>query len=247
VLTSVEWIFPAYLRLGVLQELAEEIEAAAPADKHGVLAGRLPSLYSADDLAVMLLERYRKLPHVSDFGRQIGEAIEAAHLGLFCAAVTTLLPALEGVMRKMATARSQPAGQGTAWLVGEIETLIEATRNAAAVYPQSREALDERVMMLEVFRDFWRSKLLANTGSYVGTGSLNRHGILHGVFDDFGYEWNFYKLVSLLDMLCFFIALSTPGVSALAPVQTPASVQLAAYYESIAALGPLAHRCGARV
>ncbi len=40
-------------------------------------------MYSAGHLAAMLLERYAHVPMVSPFRRQIGEAIEAAFLGVW--------------------------------------------------------------------------------------------------------------------------------------------------------------------
>jgi hypothetical protein len=42
---------------------------------------------------------------------------------------------------------------------------------------------------------------------------LCRIGILHGMFDGYGDTINFYRLVSLLDPLCFVLVLSHGGSS----------------------------------
>ena len=44
----------------------------------------------------------------------------------------------------------------------------------------------ERLVVLEAFRDFVRDRLLQNTDRYVGLNEFNRHGILHGIFENFG-------------------------------------------------------------
>jgi len=240
VFDAVDWIVPPYIQLGVLRQLAARIEAASAEDKHGVLEEELGSIYDPSDIAVMLLERYAKTRHVADFKPAIAEAIEAAHLGMFHAAVSTLLPVVEGVIRKIATARGQSVGNGTKKLVDEIDALItqqHVTGGGAAI---------ERVEMLESFRDFLKSKLLEHTSKYAGAGELNRHGILHGVFSTFGHEWNFYKVLSFLDLLCFFIAIST-NISALAPHRTPESERLASYYRQLSAVRAMAIASGARL
>jgi hypothetical protein len=75
-----------------------------------------------------------------------------------------------------------------------------------------------------------RDRLLHNTDSFVGFNEFNRHGILHGVFEDFGQEINFLRLITLLDLLCFSIGLIEGGVSMFAPADSPKSLALAARY-----------------
>jgi hypothetical protein len=84
--------------------------------------------------------------------------------------------------------------------------------------------------MLEAFRDFVRNRLLENTNRYAGHNEFNRHGILHGLFEDFGQEINFLRLITLLDLLCFSIGLIEGGVSMFAPADSPESLALAARY-----------------
>jgi hypothetical protein len=248
---SVDWIVPAYIQLGVLRRLAAQILRAAPTDKHAVLARELPLLYQPEDLAAMLLERYAKIKHVDAFKVQIAEALEAAQLGLFHAAIATLVSVVEGTIRELADARGQPIGNGTNKLVNEIDAEIALASQLPAwcigtpEEPTMKQAIAERVVMLTVFRDFVKNTLLAQTSRYTGAGELNRHGIVHGLFKGYGCEANFYKLVSFLDLLCFFIAIRT-GSSGLAPDATAASVCLAGYYRSLSIVRAAAVAAGAR-
>lgn len=218
---------------GVIRQLATEIGAAPEDQKHTVLEVGLRRLYGPGYLAAMFLERYRKVDPVREFAAQIREAIEAWAFGLDCAAVATLLPALEGILRRMALANGRDVGGGTKRLVIEIDELAERERRALAqsggpVAGQA-EALVERIDMLDQLRNFLKDRLLVPTDQYSGINQLNRHGILHGVFGDYGVEANFQKLVSFLDVLLFFISLGTSGVSCLAPDETAESRKLALY------------------
>lgn len=184
----------------------------------------------------MLLERYRKVTPVREFAAQIYEAIQAQALGLHHAAVATLLPVLEGVLRKLAHADGRDIGQGTQKLVEEVDRLAISERQAS---PDPRDAAMERIEMIEQLRDFMRDRLLMKTHSYSGINNLNRHGILHGVFDGYGASSNFQKLISFLDGLVFFTGFRTPGVSCFAPDDTIESRQLAQYLSGLSACQPL--------
>jgi hypothetical protein len=78
-----------------------------------------------------------------------------------------------------------------------------------------------------------RDRLLQNTNRNVGFNEFNRPGILHGVFENFGQDINFLRLVTLLDLLCFSVGLIEGGVSMFAPEHTPESLRLAAGYVTV--------------
>jgi hypothetical protein len=82
---------------------------------------------------------------------------------------------------------------------------------------------------------------LAGTAKYTGINSLNRHGILHGIFGGYGVEANFQKLVSSLDGLVFFISLGTSGISCLVKsTHTPCDVPVDFDEESFRRVGAAA-------
>ena len=219
---EIDWLIPAWVSVGFLHMFAAAIDRATPDEKSGVAQTTLSYVYSAERLSAMHLDRYTKVMHVRDFGASIGESIESHFCGLDIAAVSTMVPVIEGIVRKMAVRQHREVGQGTRKLIGEFDALVERERNSPHRY-------EERLVMLEVLRDFMREKFLKNTDKYAGLNELNRHGIVHGIYEKFGEEINFYRLITLLDLLCFSIGLMEGG-SCFAASSTPESQQLAARY-----------------
>ncbi len=241
-LIAAGWIWPAYIQNRHVYRVGEKLlKSSNDAEKHAIIESALPSLYPPEDLAVMLLERYRKVPIVKEFEASISDALEAAHLRLFHAAVSTLFPVIEGIIRDSASAGGRSVGQGTQKLPDEIDEMIAFERASGF------GAADARIEMLEVFRNFLRAKLLAPTAAFSGARQLNRHGVLHGVFKDFGSEANFYILVSILDLLTFVRVLHTTGISTLAPDRTKESQALAIYYRMLRLASKAGPKVGARL
>jgi hypothetical protein len=224
---EVDWPVPPYLQLGgFLSPLAKAIKDAPTQDaKLAIVCERLAGAYTVDYLASMFLSRYSTILHVRDFKRQIDESIRTYFCGYTFNAVTGLLPVIEGIIRKIAISQNRDVGPGTKGLNVELEAVVERELQSAHCY-------GERLVMLEAFRDFVRDRLLQNTKRFVGLNEFNRHGILHGLFDDFGQAINFLRLITLLDLLCFCIGM-TEGVSMFAPGTLPESAALAALYRDL--------------
>ena len=223
---QVDWPIPPYLKLGgFLNPLAKAVRDASQDAKLAIMRDQLAGAYSAEYLAGMFLDRYSKITHVRDFARQIDESIRTYFCGYTFNAVTGLLPVIEGIIRKIATGRNRDVGQGTKNLNVELQALVDREK-------QSPHCYGERLVVLEAFRDFVRDRLLQNTDRYVGLNEFNRHGILHGIFENFGQDINFLRLITLLDLLCFSIGL-IEGVSMFAPARTPESSKLAAAYTTL--------------
>lgn len=220
---SVDWVVPAYIGLGAISAIGLEIERRDGSSKQDVLRDVLPLLYTPDHLAVMLLERYSKQLHVRDFRKPIEEAIEASFSGLWHAAITTLIPVIEGVLVKIRDSRlGQAPVDDRNWIIRELKELVERENS-------SPDSYYERVIMLTSLLDFCKRRLYTDSRKYQGLDRLNRHGILHGLFNDYADPVNFYRLISILELLCFVIALINGG-SSFAPSATQKSVTLAAYY-----------------
>ena len=111
----------------------------------------------------------------------------------------------------------------------ELQALVDRELQSPACY-------GERLVVLEAFRDFVRDRLLQNTAHYAGLNEFNRHGILHGLFEDYGQAINFLRLITLLDLLCFSIGLIHGGVSMFGPPPTAESSKLAALYGTLCSL-----------
>jgi hypothetical protein len=223
---QVDWPIPPYLTLGFLGPLAKAINDAPEDEKLAIMREKLAGAYTAQYLAAMYLDRYSRISYVKDFSRQIDESIRTYFCGYTFNAVTGLLPVIEGIIRKMAAGQNRDIGQGTKRLNDELHALVDRELQSPAGY-------GERLVLLEAFRDFVRDRLLQNTDRYVGLNEFNRHGILHGIFEDFGQAVNFLRLITLLDLLCFSIGLIGGGVSMFAPAPTPESTKLAAVYATL--------------
>ncbi len=227
ILASVDWIVPAYIQIGMVRRLARKVDAAATAaEKVAVLEQTIGSLYGPRDLAVMLLERYAKIPFIKDFKDPIAEAIEAAQLGLYHSAVGTLVPTIEGIVDRLAEARHTAAGikrrkpKEYEWLYNEFKDIASRERNA------------ERMVMLRSFEDFLK-RTFYKSGRSGGWGKLNRHGIVHGTHTDYGTVANFCRLISFVDILCFFVTLRERKGAVLPPDPTPDSERLTAFYSEL--------------
>jgi hypothetical protein len=176
---EVDWPIPPYLNLEFLAPLAKAIKDAPLGAKPAIVREKLAGAYTADYLAAMYLDRYSKIPYVKDFARQIDESIRTYFCGYTFNAVTGRLPVVEGIIRKMAASQKRDIGQGTKKLNDELQALVDRELQSPACY-------GERVVVLGAFRDFVRDRLLQNTDRYVALNEFNRHGILHGIFEDFG-------------------------------------------------------------
>ena len=226
VFKTADWPIPPYLQIGFLSSLAKSIEVAAPNVKAGIMCQHMAQAYTPEYLAVMLLERYSKILHVRDFKPQIGESIKAYFCGYKFAAVTALIPVVEGIIRKIAIAEGRNVGSGTNRLNIELQAIIDRELSSPHGY-------GERVVLLESFRDFIKDRFLQSTSAFVGADEFNRHGILHGIFEKFGEEANFLRLITLLDLLCFSIGMTIGGVSMFAPPLTADSSMLAQHYAQL--------------
>jgi hypothetical protein len=206
-----------------LANLASSIDAASPETKIQVVQSNLAQAYDEKYLASMYLERYSKITHVREFGQTINEAIKAYFSGYKLVAVMALIPVVEGTVRRIAMSQNRDVGPGTRKVVAEFDAFVAREMTSANCY-------GERLVMLEVLRDFVRDRLFESTGSYSGLNELNRHGILHGIYSGYGEDINFYRLITLLDLLCFSIGLLEGGVSCFAPEPTVESTKLAMNY-----------------
>ena len=138
---EIDWLVPAYLTFGFLSRFAGALDKVAPEMRLEVMRLILGAVYTPEYLASMYLERYSKIMHIRDFGRQIDEAIKAYFSGLKLAAITTLVPVIEGIVRKLAARQNRDVCQGTSRLISEFDALVEGEKNSPHRYEErSRHA-----------------------------------------------------------------------------------------------------------
>jgi len=217
------WWFPANLTKGSLNRMARDLRSLPDSHRPQALAVALSGAYDAEHLASMLLNSYSSCPFIKDYTAEIGESFTAHFTGLHRAAIATLLPVVEGVLRRL-------GGKHGVTVDGRLrQGLLEVIDGVIAREGDQKLGLgDERLVMLGSFRDFV-AQLYARTDQFQGHEHLNRHGILHALFaeKDYGTAFNFQRLVSALDLLNFFIRIDLQVGYLLPPDLTPEAMSLA--------------------
>lgn len=234
---GVGWFIPPYVTMEFLSELTRKILAKKINDNGEVfdqqeLEKFLALIYSPENLAVMVTERYPITPYVQDYKVIISEAIEAHFMGLDHVAVASLMPVLEGAGRKLANSRLVP--------VTSIKSVFHnlAINCRDDVIKNNIGAVGEIVSMMDSFIEFTDNHLYIQSDNYPLTDKTNRHIILHGVYsdNDYGDPVNFYKAIAAVDFLCFISAFRA-SISWFAPSPTESSNFLAAYYRVCMSIG----------
>jgi hypothetical protein len=197
---KVDWLLPTYLTSESVLKFAEAIETASPDQRLALMQLTLEGTYDADYLAAMLLGLYRNTSHVKDFAQQIDESIKAFVSGYKLVAVAAMVPVIEGIVRKMASRANRDFDDGTGGLKFEFDKIVERERTSPNCY-------GERLVVLEELRDFIHERFWEKIKKYDGLNHFNRHGIVHGIYDQYGVDLNFFRLITLLDLLCFSIGM----------------------------------------
>jgi len=208
---------------GCLQQIVSEIEnGQIVADN---LFSYLTPLYSPENLAAMITERYPEVPYVNEYKEIISESVEAHFSGSNHIAVSGLMPVIEGAGRKLLESRGLHANSIKSVFVN----LAEDCKRE--VVEKQIGAVDEIIEMLASFLEFTDGHLYINSKQYPLSDNTNRHGILHGAFadEDYGEVINFYKAIGAINFLCFVASLRA-RISSFAPSPTETSKKLAAYF-----------------
>lgn len=229
---KVGWFIPPYVMVGYLEQMVKKIEGGYITFDN--LSEALAPLYSPENLAAMVTERYPEIPYISEYKEIISESIEAHFSGSNHIAVSGLMPVIEGAGRKLLESRNLEAKS----IRDVFATLAQDCKDE--VITKQIGAVDEIVAMLASFHDFTDGHLYINSKKYPLPDNTNRHGILHGSFadEDYGDVINFYKAISAINFLCFVASLRI-RISSFAPSPTEKSRKLAAYYNMCIELSSL--------
>lgn len=101
-LNRVGWFLPPFASVGSIQLLTRSITEKGSAFSQVDLQRSLSGMYSEENLAAMVTERYPIIPYVQDYKVIIEEAVEAHFCGLGHMAVAGLLPVVEGAGKQLA-------------------------------------------------------------------------------------------------------------------------------------------------
>ena len=233
VLNSVGWFIPAYLQMRVIHSLVDKISSSQGRFSQDDLEKELAQIYNPINLAAMVYHRFPDVPIIQDFRITIEEAIEAHFMGLHHVAMSGLVPVIEGVGRNFIEARgiTEPHKVKDVFTNLTYDIKNEARKRGIGLP-------DEIDAMTDSFAHFTNNYLYLKSTSYALPDKTNRHGILHGAFQDsdYGKPINFYKIISAIEFLTFFLSVdpSFPAqISCFAPDSTEESLKLALYYGNL--------------
>ncbi len=160
-LNSVGWFIPPYVTIRFLGVLAKKIHDNSGAFNQQELEIFLTYIYSVDNLAAMVSERYPVTPYVQDYKHIISEAVAAHFLNLDHIAVGGLMPAIEGIGKRLADSRSVPVDSIKSVFVNLAKDCKQdaITNNIGAV--------DEVVVMMDSFTEFTDKYLYVKSANYL--------------------------------------------------------------------------------
>jgi len=226
---SIGWFIPASVNRGMIQEIAKNIRDSETPK----LENYLQMIYSRENMAAMVTERYPEVPYIKEYKVIISESIEAHFSGLDHIAVAGLMPVVEGVGRELIDF----------WEIDEkfsnkkhkgISTLFSDLANKCREYVILNDVgmVSDIVPALDAFQHFLKNSFYVSSSKYEYSDKTNRHGILHGAFkdEDYGEPINFYKTIGVIEFLSFIISLREP-ISFFAPSHTERSEKLAEMYK----------------
>ncbi|MCD1189474.1 hypothetical protein D3A87_18280 [Vibrio cholerae] len=206
-LDEIGWFIPPYINMGQLESILDATKNNGE-NKHDALNNVLSSVYSIENISAIFTEKYTVTPFVKDYLSIIDNGIESHFLGLNYASVSTLIPVIEGIARKL----SKHRGVDHEHIKKTIINLCESCKTQ--VVNNKIGDYEEIESMIDSFRKFAVKKLYSDSKIYPHEDNTNRNGITHGVYTDldFGSKISFYKVISLINFLCFLSAIDA-GIS----------------------------------
>ncbi len=155
----------------------------------------LCSLFNENDGARLRerIEKWFSLSYFADRKQIILDSLEAHRAGKWTVSVPTLLPLVDGVMRKFRKQYLRPS---------QNPKKVISAEKFAAYYVRKQPKLFGKS-----FASFVHNQMFANFdfNNGVSPSSVNRHAILHGESVDYATEANSLKVFLLLDTISQFI------------------------------------------
>ncbi len=210
-----EFVSPPLLAYEFLSEIAKEImNATSPSEIEQVIQKHGPRMYPIKSLASLHENIYRLNPIVSPYSKQIQECIEAFHFGLFGAAITGLIPCIEGIIRDTGKKINIACDEHVSLhqFIDIIEKLQQRILKKYVFREYSWAPVDfmnidfhdhfnEQIQILQSLKFYLNNSLYMHTQSFSSATGLNRNGVVHGFITNFNSAENFYRLVTVLNLL----------------------------------------------
>lgn len=231
------WIIPPYFPIGQIQTLAACLKKAHVQERHSMLEQALAKMYHYEYLSALYSERYAKIPLISDYKEIILEAIKSHASGYTYTPIISLIATIEGTSRSILNSFNISISLIGLKLYQKMFNSFRAFYKTKILYSNYNwippeylencflESFDHTMNVIKAFENFIKNHFYSNTNEYTGVGNLNRNGIVHGFYLDYNYSFNFQKLITVLDLLCFILSWKY-NFPLLGPDSTPESLVL---------------------
>ncbi|MDO8343040.1 MAG: hypothetical protein Q7T48_07570 [Cellvibrio sp.] len=171
-------------------------------------------MYNLEGLSALSVDIYRKNNDFTEYSSQIDESIEAFCLGLNRVAITSLMPCIEGIIREIGIKIGISCEEhvNVKQFVNILKKIQQKIIANIVFYgfdwvPSDfksislHDGFNEQIQMVESLKYFLNNGLYQHTASYQGSTNLNRNGVVHGFITNFSSQVNFYRLITVLNML----------------------------------------------
>ncbi|WP_222486360.1 hypothetical protein [Halomonas sp. DP8Y7-1] len=210
-------IVPPFFNAHYLSQQGEKLSACE--DKEFMASKVLAELYTPENVAKFFTERWSILPPFNKYIGAIKQSIGCYYAGLLYAAVMTIIPCIEGVIREIGLVKGGDEGEvGGRNLIKVVETICKDIRDRIfkeyTWFPEHVITIDflenenEQIQMLKNFKLFFERQLYEHTDRIESDILLNRHSILHGLSFDSINESSYLRLLNMLSSLYFIAILS---------------------------------------
>lgn len=240
---QVDLVLPPYYQMGLLSTSAAQIDLLTSAEEKEKFAhDLLTNMYSEDSIASLCLEVFKHKKAISPFYDYIVESVKAYYLGLYRAAIITLMPCIEGIIRNIGDQVDIPIRDEISKVSFlKVLTMVQKRDIRSGVYAGydwvPDEAMDiglfdgfhERVQMIESIKFFIEHSLYEHTSQYKKETRLNRHGIVHGIISDFHSQANYLRLLTMINALSVASIIAGDPGSLFHPDITPEAAALGEY------------------
>lgn len=215
------FVTPPLLAMGFISKIASEINSTNDPEIEKVIKKYGPLMYSTRSLASLYENIYSVNPILATYSKQIRECIEAFQFGLFGVAITGLMPCIEGIIRDIGMRLGISCEEHISinQFIEIVERLQKRDIKELVFYGylwvpvdflsiELHDHFNERIQFVQSLKFYLKNSLYMHTQEFDGATGLNRNGVLHGFITNFHSAENFYRLITVVNLLyvCALIA-----------------------------------------
>lgn len=236
---SADLVVPPFFSIANLSKAAKEIHEAPSDDEKKKLGGDIIfEMYSLDRISRIVVGVWYQRKSFYPYFDQIIEAIKAYSIGLHGVAIIGLLPCIEGVVRDLGVGIGlNVSGAVDARSLLRVFKKLKSKElnillDGYSWFPVQEldvkylDRFHERVQVFTNIEHYFELQLYMHTENLPPSATLNRHGIVHGLFKGYASGENFLRLFNLLNALSLAAIIAEGKGSLMFPPSSPKSEEL---------------------